>query len=198
MLPDRHIAEDAELYALGMLEEEQRAAVDAHVAACDACLRRLGEAEETVLALERRNVAMAIPFGSRFRLPSGDRGISAWWLPAVAAAALIVGLLLPHKPFNHDPALLAMINSHFNHAQFSGANGPPAKVLYARDRSWYYVIVTGDHRYGVYGITAGGASPLGVTTPNDGTSQLFVRSAGRFDRLELRDAGKAIESAAIR
>ena len=195
---ERHAGEDAELYALGMLDETQRALIDAHLTVCDECLRRVGEAEETVLALERRSTATPIPFTRRFRSPSERRGVSAWWLPVAAAAALIVGLLLPHSVRRENAALLAMINSHFNHAQFGGANGPAAKVLYARDRSWYYVIVTGNHRFDVYGIHAGVASDLGTTSAGDGTSQLFVRTATRFDRLELRDRGEVVETAAIR
>ncbi|MBV8147747.1 MAG: zf-HC2 domain-containing protein, partial [Candidatus Eremiobacteraeota bacterium] len=182
----RHVGEEAELYALGMLDDRQRAAVEAHLAECTACSRRVGEAEETVLALERRSVATPIPFARRLPLKFERRRISAWWLAPAAAAALIVGLLLPRPASNENAALLAMINSHFSHAQFAGATGPPAKVLYARDRSWYYVIVTGIHRYDVYGIHAGVASDLGTTSPGEGTNQLFVRTMTRFDRLELR------------
>jgi hypothetical protein len=55
--------------------------------------------------------------------------------------------------------LLAIATSHFNHSQFTGPSGPRAKVLYARDYSWYYVVVTGGHSYAVYGIRAEVATP---------------------------------------
>jgi hypothetical protein len=194
----RHIGDEAELYALGMLDDLKRAAVETHLAGCNACLRRVGEAEETVLALERRCVAAPIPFARGVPLTFERRGISAWWLAPAAAAALIVGLLLPRPASNQNAALLAMINSHFSHAQFAGQSGPPAKVLYARDRSWYYVIVSGGHRYEVYGIQAGVAHDLGATSPGEGTSQLFVRTTMRYDRLELRNGRQVVETAAIR
>ncbi|MBV8196715.1 MAG: zf-HC2 domain-containing protein, partial [Candidatus Eremiobacteraeota bacterium] len=51
MIPNAHIGDDAELYAAGALTRDEHAAVDAHIAQCPDCLRRVGEAEETVLAL---------------------------------------------------------------------------------------------------------------------------------------------------
>ncbi|MBV8343959.1 MAG: zf-HC2 domain-containing protein, partial [Candidatus Eremiobacteraeota bacterium] len=52
MDPEFHIGDSAELYAAGALDERERAEIDAHVAECRDCLRRLGEAEETILTLE--------------------------------------------------------------------------------------------------------------------------------------------------
>jgi hypothetical protein len=191
-----HIGESAELYAVGALDAAERAAVEAHIEGCVQCLRRVGEAEETVLALERGFVAEpARPAGKIVPFP--PRGIAPWWLAVAAAAAFIVGMLIPHAAPQHDAATLAMIGSHFSHAQFSGS-GPPAKVIYARDRSWYYVIVTGPHRYGVYGIRDGHSVALGYTQPARGTSELFTRSGVHYDRLELRDGATTIGTAAIR
>jgi len=86
------------------------------------------------------------------------------------------------------------IDSHFSHAQFSG-NGPPAKVIYARDRSWYYVIVSGSRRFEVYGLRGTQATRLGTTVPRGETSELFVRKQPRF---ELRDGATGIENASVR
>ena len=195
MISNAHIGDDAELYAAGALTPDEQAAVDAHVAQCPECLRRVGEAEETVLALERVNAAQPILAPSVVRLRR--RGVPSWWIPVAAAAALVVGLLIPRQAPQNDFATLAMLHSHFAHAQFTG-NGPPAKVLYARDRSWYYVIVEGQRSYEVYGVRSGASADLGATQPKGQTSELFARNAARFDRIELRAAGKAVESAAIR
>jgi hypothetical protein len=199
MMHDAHIGENAELYALGSLDDLERQRVEAHVANCADCLRRLGQAEETVLGLESETAPVPLPRDARapeFR----SRRIAGWWLGAVAAAAaLIIGYLLPHpvtQPTT-DVAQVAMLHSHFNHSQFTG-NGPLAKVLYARDRSWYYVVIEGSHQYSVTGVGAGGSATLGTTVPRNGTSELFVPHAQPFSRIELHGGGAVVESAQIR
>jgi Putative zinc-finger len=193
-----HIGDAAELYAIGALSEEESARVDAHVAQCNECLRRVGEAEETVLALERVNVPAARARRQDNVLPLRRRAASSWWIPAVAAAAFVLGFMIPHRPPQTEIATVAMLHSHFAHAQFTGAGAPVAKVLYARDRSWYYVIVNGNHRYDVYGLRKGQDTEIGSTQPRGITSDLFVKPSKRFDSIELRDAGKLVEAAAIR
>lgn len=198
-MEESHIGDAAELYAIGALSEEERAQVDAHVAQCNECLRRVGEAEETVLALERVNVPAARARRQGNVLPFRRRAVSSWWIAGVAAAAaFVLGFLLPHRPSQTELATVAMLNSHFAHAQFTGAGAPTAKVLYARDRSWYYVIVNGTHRYDVDGVSNGEARNIGATQPRGATSELFVKPSGRFDSIELRDAGRLVETAAIR
>lgn len=197
---DAHIGENAELYALGSLDELERQRVESHVANCAECLRRLGEAEETVLGLEREMQAVPIPSTARAPVFVSRRTVHPWWAGAVAAAvALLIGYTLPHpqEPASHDAAQVAMLHSHFNHAQFAG-NGPLGKVLYARDGSWYYVVVEGSHKYAVDGVGSSGTSPLGTTSPRDGTSELFVPHSVRFRRIELRDGANVVESAQIR
>ncbi|MBV8638284.1 MAG: zf-HC2 domain-containing protein [Candidatus Eremiobacteraeota bacterium] len=195
---DSHIGENAELYAVGSLDELERQRVEAHVANCADCLRRLGQAEETVLGLERETQAAPLPADARAPQFIAPRR-AVWWLGALAAAAaLIIGYLLPHPPTaSNGPAQVAMLHSHFNHAQFTGA-GPLAKVIYARDRSWYYVIVEGSHAYSVEGVGTSGTIDLGSVTTRDGTSELFVPHARRFERIELRDGPNVVETAQIR
>lgn len=193
-----HIGDSAELYAIGALDARERSAVEAHVERCTACLRRLGEAEETVLALERDVRVDPLAFAVVAPLRLRRREVPAWWVPVAAVAALIVGMVLPNLFAQRESPTLAMIHSHFNHAQFSGPNGPPAKVIYARDHSWYYVIVEGAHRYGVYGIEGGRNVEIGTTQPKGESSELFVRDGRAFDRVELRDGERIVESAMIR
>ncbi len=151
-----------------------------------------------MLALERNVRVDPLAFAVAAPLRSAPTGSSAWWLPVAAAAALIVGMALPNLFARNESPTLAMIHSHFNHAQFSGLNAPPAKVIYARDRSWYYVIVEGAHRYGVVGVGNGGSVEIGTTQPKGETSELFVRNGRPFDRVELRDGERTIEAASIR
>lgn len=195
-MSDGHIGDSAELYTLGLLDEAGRRRVEQHIVSCDPCLRRVGEAEETVATLAP-DTGQAIPddVPPRFERRSGA---SRWWIAVAAAAALLVGYLAPHASTQPPPVALAMIHSHFNHAQFSG-NGPAAKVLYARDGSWYYVLVEGTHRYGVTGISAAGMMSLGTTSPADGTSQLYVDTAKQhFESIELREGSATVETAQIR
>ena len=195
MQANEHIGEAAELYAAGQLDAAEIAAIEAHAAGCEACLRRLGEAEETVLALERVNKPLAPPAATNV-LQFPRREISSWWLVPAMAAALLVGMLWPRAQPQHNVAMLAMVNGHFSHAQFAGT-GPKAKVLYARDRSWYYVIVAGTERYDVYGV-AGADRITWADEPAGSTSELFVRPKQRFDHLQLQGNGERSSSATIR
>ncbi|MBV9718391.1 MAG: hypothetical protein JOZ77_03680 [Candidatus Eremiobacteraeota bacterium] len=192
---EKHIGESAELYAIGALEAGERAAVESHIAHCTQCLRRVGEAEETVLALEPAARGQ-VPTRGKL-LPFERRGASMWWIVAAAAAAFVLGMIVPRASSQHDAATLAMIQSHFSHAQFVGS-GPLAKVVYARDRSWYYVIVRGSYRYDVYGVVDGHAASLGALRPEGKASDLFTTARAAFDRLELRSRGALVEAAAIR
>jgi hypothetical protein len=197
MQSEPHIGQSAELYAAGALDAAEASAVDAHVATCDECLRRLGEAEETVLALERAHATRAARRSGAAVLPLRRRSVPSWWLAAAAAAAFIVGFVFPHAAQQGDVPTLAMIHSHFSHAQFTGT-GPPAKAIYARDRSWYYVIVSGNRRYEVYGVRDGQYTDLGTTQPKQATSELFARPAGTFAALQLRDGSTIVGTVAIR
>lgn len=196
MEAERHVDDLAAAYAAGALDETERAAVEAHARICAACLRAIGNAEETWLALESEVEPDLKYVAARRELPFERRGIAPWWLPAVAAAALIAGFLLPHWPVRQSPATLAMIQSHFSHAQFDGT--PPAKVIYARDRSWYYVLVQGSRPYAVYGLRGATARALGTTQQRGNTSELFAPVHTAYDRLELRDGLTTVETAQIR
>lgn len=196
---DAHIGENAELYALGSLDELERRRIESHVANCAECLRRLGEAEETVLGLERETAEVPLPAGSRAPQFVSRRSAASWIGIVAAAAALVIGYLLPHPTTQpaHDVAQVAMLHSHFNHSQFVG-HGPLAKVIYARDWSWYYVVVEGSGTYAIDGVGPTGTTALGTTTRRDGTSELFVAHEQRFAQIRLRDGSEIVETAQIR
>lgn len=193
-----HIGDDAELYAIGVLTSQERESVDAHVAGCLSCLRALGEAEETVLALESEPVIASAP-GVR-------RAMLRVWI--AVAAAFVIGFL-PTVPLwlaqhrsadlaaTRSTATLAMIESHFTHAQFSpvAPNAPDAKVIYARDGSWLYIIVSGSHRFVVYDDYG---RVLGTTEPSGTTSELLCVSPARANAVTLREGTNVIERARLR
>jgi hypothetical protein len=125
----------------------------------------LGRAEQAVAALDdamlpqieppaelgRRIAASAAAAPSRARV-AGPLTVPRWFL---AAAALIFGLglgggALLRQSANlqaalrgDDLAMATIVTSHFKHEPFVArqAGGPTAKVLYAPDGSWFFVIV---------------------------------------------------------
>ncbi|MEO9264467.1 MAG: zf-HC2 domain-containing protein [Candidatus Baltobacteraceae bacterium] len=194
---DAHVGESAELYALGLLDLEERAELDRHIVQCAQCLRAVGEAEETVLFLER---------GSQLGASAKKRRLIApVWL--AIAAAFLLGLL-PSIPLFvqnardaqsiaiRNAATIAMIGSHFAHAQFTpvAAGAPSAKVIYARNGAWLYVIVAGSHRYQVE--TKDGRV-LGVTEPRGAVSEFLLASPPKSSTLQLRSNGALIETARL-
>ncbi len=202
-----HIGDLAELYVLGELDERERAAVEAHIASCMQCLRHVGEAEETLLALERGDLAEPTPElldrRMRFGAPPRVRRYAGFAL--AAAAGLVLGLLtmvpgyLRTQETQH--ALVAMIANHFNHAQFAPIGStvaPPAKVIYARDRSWLFIVANGSEHYAVYAVNGSAARRLGDLQSQGSTSSLFVEHAPAADALELRDGDTILERAALR
>jgi anti-sigma-K factor RskA len=201
IMHDDHVGENAELYALGLLDTPEAAAVDAHVRNCTACARRLGEAEETLLELERR-VRPAQPPASldwRMRFGRSAPNMRVW---AAVAAAFVIGLLssamlFRNAPAPHDAATVAMVESHFNHAQFVGG-GPPAKAIYARDRAWLYVIVHAKRSYDVYAVSGSQARRIGSTQSYALTSEAFITNPGVLDAIQLRDGSTVIETARVR
>ncbi len=184
---NEHIGELAELYALGTLDETERAGVDAHAAACDACARRLGEAE-SVVAQTMPEVEPAATLDRRMRAAFKPRGpVLAHW-SAIAAAAFVVGLLpgllfaALHRPASvydgdRSGAISAMVGSHFLHAQFTpvAAGAPKAKVLYGRaGRSWRFFVAQTGRSYTVAAETPAGQSALGALRTNGDSAELFV------------------------
>ncbi len=200
-----HIGDLAELYVLGTLDEGERAGVEAHIATCMQCLRRVGEAEETLLALERGDLAEPTPELLDRRMRFGAPPVRRYATLALAAAAgLVLGILtmLPAilRP-NDQPALVAMINSHFNHVQFApigGSIAPPAKVIFARDRSWLFIVANGSEHYAVYAVNGSAARRLGDLQSQGSTSSLFVEHTPPADAVELRDGETVVERAALR
>src|SRR5665213_3669815 len=96
-----HIDQEAELYALGMLEDEERARVDEHLLTCEPCTVLVGGAEAAVAALVD---------ATQQRQPERR---TAWWPVGIAAAFAIAaaGLLgqnvILHGALANDGTVLA-------------------------------------------------------------------------------------------
>jgi hypothetical protein len=204
---DDHIGDNAELYALGELDELEAARVERHARACAACSSRLGDAEATVLQLvEAGGVATTMPEALdrrvRFVQPApATRG----WLAAVAAA-FVLGLLpwgwtmTQQHAGSAQPAVDAMLIGHFSHAPLLPLQpgAPPAKVIYAREGGWIYVLAgAGTSSLDVATVTAGRTAVVAALAPSGTTRAAFVNVAGRVDAVELLENGKPIAAAHI-
>ena len=267
-----HLGDDAELYALGLLEPERRAEIDAHVAGCADCLRLLGEAEATAAALAdtlpslppsaaaaSRFAAAVSGLGSglasedfaqtdpgvaavdsgvaRVRsgvAPAGPRVASAfrgpgeprwgWFAGLAIAAALLVALgtswyqigSLRGQAQGTRIAVATLVHSHFLHVSMTvapAAGGLAAKVIYARDGSWLYVLVdgtqydrpAGDREAGgrtdgpleLTATIAGKPYPCGRLVLDGRTATLFIRPPGRPERVQLSRGGTILASATL-
>lgn len=192
-----------ELYALGSLDEREREALEEHVAVCESCRARFLDAIDVVANLEEAEMrAQSVQSGVQSKLRALRRQFGALAAALVLVAAGSIGYAVVER--NHQPALgsaplAAIVNSHFFHAPFTAVEqrAPSAKVLYARDGSWLYVIANRGASYRVVGISDGTKTLLGTTEANDGESTAFIRPSRRFSALELDDGESTLSRAPL-
>lgn len=204
-MAERHIDELADLYALGSLSEHESAQVEHHIARCASCARRVGEAEETLLALEGQYELAQPPDAPDFRLQLTEPRSVPWWRFAGSiAAGIAIGVGLMYGPARQNGesqrAIDSMIHSHFSHAQFTAVSSgaPSAKVIYAHDRQWLYVILSGREGYEVDAVQGSSRSTLGSLRADGSVSTLFVDRPVSAEEIDLVDNGHVVERAALR
>jgi hypothetical protein len=201
--------EDASLYALGSLERRETDAFDREAATCDECAQLLAQASD---ALARIVLEDAAPAFTPPRLVTGrkrPRIATTVSFAAVAAAIAIAFLsawrlaVVDLQLRANDLALSAIVGSHFSHAQFVSktAGAPPAKLLYARDHSWLYIVVqrpTQRLTAESFENATATAAVLGSVPPAHGPSAIFIRPATRVTAVVLVDSrGTVIERASL-
>lgn len=207
MLND-HVGEDAELYALGQLDDVADARLTKHVRTCEPCARRVGAAEDAVLRLiEAGDVPVEHPLKLDRRMRFEPSRATAWW-PAAVVAALLIGLL----PWGvermqrsvpvvaEQQAASAMLAGHFNHAPLRAVrpDAPSAKVIYPREGGWLYVLVAPGKTALDVSVVAGGARrTVASLAPGDRTRTAFVRCPGRANEVELLENGAPVASARL-
>ena len=207
-----HLGEDAELYPLGLLDDDAARDVERHIALCSACAERVAQARSVAAslaaalpvvsptpALERRLRESARP---QVRAAKARGDILRFAL-AAAIALIVLGfgwktLVLQQRLKAEDVALVTMVHSHFNHVSMApeSANPVAAKILYARDGSWIYIIA--DKPAGsLHAIarTTAGASDLGVLLSTGETATLLAHPRNRILSITLQRAGANVASA---
>lgn len=205
-----HLSQDAELYPLGVLDDDAARKVERHVALCSECAERVAQAQAVAASL-----AAALPLSTpspalerRLResaRPQPSVKLRASLFPFALAAAFALAflglewqaLVLHERLQSEDVALVTMVNSHFNHVSMSpeSANPVAAKILYARDGSWMYIIA--DRPGGsIHAIaeTATGTVDLGVLTSTGETASLLVHPRERIRSMVLQRTGAIVAS----
>jgi hypothetical protein len=189
-----HIDQEAELYALGILEDEERAHIDEHLVACGPCAERVGVAEAAVAALIETTLQ-----------PKAARR-TAWWPLAAAAAFAIAatGLLgqniALHGALGNDGAVLAtMVDSHFVHAQFQAPGGTevPAKVIYERHGKWFEILADGTPPWQIVLVRPDGSrDPAPAAFARRGAASVaYIEESGPVRTIQLQGAdGRVIGS----
>jgi hypothetical protein len=210
-----HLGEDAELYPLGMLDDSTARNVERHVEICSTCAQRVADAHAVAAslaaalpsgtpspALERRLLKSARPQRAIGKVHTNAVGFAL----AAAFALVLLGvgwqqmLVLRERLNTDDVALVTMVHSHFNHVSMiaESANPIAAKILYARDGSWIYVIA--DKPAGTlhaFANTAGGTVDLGALSDTDETATLFLRPRQRIESIVLRRGDAIVASAKL-
>ena len=209
-----HLGEDAELYPLGILDGDAARRVERHITLCSACAERVAQAQ-TVAASLAVALPAAVPSPALKRRlhesvrPRPRAGILRASLFRFAVAAVIaltlIGLgwqtlALRGRLATEDLALVTMVHSHFNHVSMApeSANPVAAKILYARDGSWIYIIVDkpGGPLHAI-AHTASSITDLGVLVSSGETATLLVRPRERIRSITLRRAGTNVASATL-
>ncbi len=220
-----HIDDRAALYALGALDENEAAAVRAHVAQCAACAQAVGAAEADVAlaaSLEPRYEAPA-ELGSRIdRLLSGGevhaidakRWRSASASPWLAVAAAFAIGVLPSAYFLREnwamhnamavqsAAVDRLASSRHRVAAFHSMpampEGSSASVAYASGGEWYVIVVKDVTRtLGVAWMHDGRQTMLGQVVPHGDVAMLYLPKSHRMDQLALMDGGQVVAQASL-
>jgi hypothetical protein len=209
-----HLGEDAELYPLGILDGETVYKVEQHIALCSACAERVAQAQSVATSLAAALPA-AVPspaLGRRLRAsirprsPAGIFRTNAFRFAIAAVIALtLIGLswqtlALRGRLAAEDLALVTMVHSHFNHVSMApkSANPVAAKILYARDGAWIYIIADkpGGPLHAI-AETATGTMDLGVLASAGETATLLFRPHKRIRSIILQRAGTSVASATL-
>lgn len=204
---NEHVGNDAALYALGLLDHDDRAAIDTHVEHCAACSLVLAEAFDDVAAAVAAGSQQSAPAELQSRLESSlapARMRPVWY---AAVAAVIVLAILPSAYLlreNHSmqrtmiaesKAMDRIAAAPHRTVAFSGTD---ARVMYGPDGSWYCVVVRGVHQaIDVVWMHDGGKTLLGTAVPHGDVAILYLPKSHRMHRLALVSGDRTVAQARL-
>jgi hypothetical protein len=207
-----HLGELAALHALGALDARQRAEADAHLAHCEACRRLLAQAEADVTEISATLPHLEPPDALQARIftePRSAPSRASWRTTIAAVAAAVVVALLPsaylwHENLTMHAAMVAdsdlmmrMTSTPHRSVAFTGS-GPPAMVMYARDGTWYAVIVK--HPLGHLHVVwphDGQETELGSMRPRGEIAFLYLPNSHPMHHLVLMDGTQVVAQAQL-
>jgi anti-sigma-K factor RskA len=206
-----HVADLAELYALGAVDDDERATIERHARECAQCARALADAERDVALIASMEPRHEAPRELAGRIESMLRPRRpAWPLPAALAAALLVGLLpsayfwsqnrtLHEAMVAQSAAMERLTVASHRTADFRSAAGPLiAQVMYAPDGSWYLVVVRDAPKtLAVAWMHDGARTMLGSAVPRGSLATLYLPKSHRMDRLALMDGDRIVAEATL-
>jgi|GEM_PF-3538236 len=208
-----HIGENAELYALGALDDKERMQVEHHAGSCKPCMNLLSNAERIVADIELELPALAPPPHLELRLIRsarvGNKRVSNLPLRyrSAVAALIVLGIISTIMGLRlwktdgqlrqNDTILAAMSSSDFGHLTFrSRGAGTIGKAICEKHGNWIYLVVTRMNAdVTLYGRRNGNHEELGRPMSQGRTATLFVEKPGKFSDLELVADGRVVAEA---
>jgi anti-sigma factor RsiW len=206
-----YVAERAELYALGALDDDERRAIEAHLRECSSCTRLVGAAERDVALIASMEAHRTAPpeLAARIeRMIQPQR--TAWPLAYALAAALLVGLLPSAYFWSENRRMHAtMLAQNAVMERLAGAPhrmtrfhpmqpSSPAEVVYAPDGSWYLVVVRNAGKaLDVAWMHDGERTMLGRAIPRGNLAMLYLPKSHRMNRLALMDGDRVVAEATL-
>ena len=212
-----HIEELAELYALGSLEEIERARVEKHVETCEDCALRLDEAAIVVADLAQAQPQTHAPQRLQERLagsigpalkPSPRPHLPHWQVLGAIAAAFALAFIPAWVAVDRttlarsddNRALARIASGPFNRATFmaGGRRAMDAKVLYGPGGDWYYIVVMHPkpdmHVAYVHG---GRMEMLGSVLPHGESGTLYLPVKHKMEELALLEGQTVVADARL-
>jgi len=217
----RHFEEEAALYALGLLDAEETARLNAHLLECVHCAQIVGRAEAdvaTIAGAEKRRSApleLELRIERTLRREAGEsvrpsRRPAIRFLAAAVAAAFVIGMIpaaffwqqnrsLQNEIAAESAAMNRLAAAPHRVAAFASANGRDmAKVMYGRDGSWYFVMVPyAPKPLHVAWMHDGQKTVLGEAMPHGSMATLYLPKSHRMDRLALMDGETVVAEAQL-
>ncbi len=214
-----HVGEDAALYALGALDEEERTGVERHADACVACAKLLAQACDDVAVMSESEAQLPLPRDLSARMATAfDRGGAVslvnrpqgrrWPAAFAAVAAILVLALAPagylwqqnlslHETMLAQSAAMTRIATS-PHRVATFASNPDARVMYGRDGSWYCIIVRGASAPIQVAWKHGAEmTMLGTAMPHGDTAMLYLPKSHRMDQLALIEESRVVGQAQL-